>query len=339
MKPFGLSVLFLALLGLVTAQNDCFCPGGAAAPDPEKVIQLSGSTSTTCGKLQEEATKRYLLDAHGCNFYRYYGQLCGCGDPGGYQVCGLCQDGEELPDTTTLVEKTAFSVDSCQQYPLEAKFDPFKQGCGYYYYLGSLCGCSNNQPPETACTLCADGSAPPLETRQVRLPGVESGTCQYVNEYTQYILRQDSRECIANQATLGKFCGCPEAAQPVSDCPICIGGLVLSNEPAPKFSYLSPNGETTIHQSERTCLEAEMIAHELYYASQWGNQICTDLRQQLASACCKTPAELQASISAAVATTTEGAEATNNSSGTRSGMFSWFVLATVVGVWQTIRLG
>lgn len=297
----GCDLFLLALLPFAAAQN-CFCPGGADAPDPEKVVQLSSSANATCGKLQEDSTKSYLVQTHGCNYYRYYAQVCGCEKPQNYAgSCQLCQDGE---DPTVSVQRSPDSSE-CTDYATQAMFDPFQLGCGYYSFLGSQCGCVKNRPPFDGCTLCADGSDPPLTSQEVRVPGMQMGVCSDVNDFVRFVEEPGSEKCTGYQATLGSFCGCNRETQPKGSCPICTeDDMVASSEEAPTFNYLSHNGETKIYQSGRSCLEAELLAHEMSQ-SEFGDEICSSIREQLSEACCQQVIALQSTNSAGATRTIE----------------------------------
>lgn len=283
----------VCLLLVTPFVNACtFCPEGTPLPDPDQVIQLPASTQTTCGELEEEASNDYMVQAYGCNYYRYYAKICGCPEPRNpLQVCELCQNGgEDVDESATVNEQT------CGEIQLEARFDPFRRGCGYYLFLGARCGCQGNSPPSDGCQLCADGTDPLYSALPVRVPGVEEGTCQHVQEYTQYVRSSGSHECISSQSTLGEYCGCNQAVQPPNPCPICLDeNLYVSNDRAPDFSYLSQNGKTMIHHSGKLCLEAELLANEITLDSEVEVDVrneqdgttCATIRSQIAEACCQ----------------------------------------------------
>jgi hypothetical protein len=332
------SVLFALVCSplVASAQGvECFCSDGASVPAPDQKVRLSESTETTCGKLQEESTKRYQVEVHGCSFYQYYGFLCGCSSPI-EPVCSLCQDGQELNFTSTEVTKSSTSMDDCQTQAIEALFDPFKKGCGFYHYVGSHCGCQSNKPAdEYGCTICSDGSAPTLASKQVHLEGLESRTCQDINERIQYDMKNGSRQCTASQATLGQYCGC-NSTQPTAACSICgtKRGLVVSNDLAPDFTYMSPNGGTNITQTGITCLEAEMLAHGLYDSST-GSEICIDLRKQLVRSCCKDPSSPPSSPVYSVSENQTTVVSSSSSSGALKAFSTVaFVVTAIAGFWQ-----
>jgi hypothetical protein len=179
----------------------------------------------------------------------------------------------------------------CKELEEEAKFDAFMEGCDYYHYRGTLCGCKN-APPAGGCSLCVDGSELLFPDRQVLSAEDNSGTCSHINELSQYVYRMGTLECAARQAVYGEYCGCEaNVAQIAKECSLCgSGNLTVANDPAPTYSYLSSNGETNIHHSGKTCLEAEVEANELMVDPSFdGHQICSGIRQQLAEACCREP--------------------------------------------------
>jgi hypothetical protein len=154
-----------------------------------------------------------------------------------------------------------------------------------------------NIPRSDGCSLCADGSAPPYGDRQSLSSDKEYGTCNHVNEYTKYVNREGSGACTLSQSVMGSFCGCDQAVQPAKQCSICQDkDLEISNDPAPTFKHLDSNGETMIHQSGRSCLEAEMLANELFMGvatyRQEDSDICVEIRDQISQACCKQPITL-----------------------------------------------
>lgn len=282
------SITILSLFRLAAAQQFTFCPPGTSLPDPQKLVKLSSSTQTTCGSLEKEASKGYMVRTYGRNYYQYYAHLCRCEEPEEeIQECNLCQDGEEIPSETN-VQRSSTSSQLCQEYAIQAKFDPFRQGCGYFNFLGSLCGCVKNRPPFDGCTLCADGSEPTLPDTVVNVPGViEGGTCAKYADFTRYAIGPESPGCGSSQATVGTYCGCPSEEQPAKDCPLCEEGAEVTNDPAPEFSFLSANGQTRMYQMGKSCLEAEMLAHQVRSRSEHGEDNCLDIREQLADRCCQ----------------------------------------------------
>jgi hypothetical protein len=283
--------LLLLLVPFVQAQ-DCFCPGGASVPDPDKVVQLSPTVNATCGDLQKDASKRYLVQTYGCNYYLYYAHLCGCEErQNSIEKCQMCTDNIASP---VEVQRSAANSNQCDDYAIQAKYDPFRMGCGYYNYLGSECACTKNRPPYDGCSLCADGSNVPQASKEVGLgiPGLEQGTCDKVDDFIRYVYETGTGACTSRQATLGSYCGCVGESQPEGACPLCTEeGMAISNDPAPKFNYLSHNGETQIYQSGKSCLEAELIAHEMTLTGQ-GEKTCSSLREQLSAVCCRLDSRL-----------------------------------------------
>lgn len=290
MNVFG-GVLWLAVAKVAAAQESgcSFCSNGMSVRNPDRVIQMTETTITTCGILEKESHDEFLVETYGCNFYQYYAHMCGCPDSregdDELQECQICQDSDE-EDNVNGEQK--INGHTCQEMKVEARFDPHGLGCSYYHYLGSMCGCKSNKPPEDGCQLCYDGELPPFAAQQVRLPGVETGTCQHVSEYTQYVHDAGSKECYSTQSTLGGYCGCDVLTQPVSRCPICAENkFKISNTLSPKFQYLSPNGNTKIHQSGMSCLDVEMLANNLVVdSSDKAQGTCSAIRDQVADVCC-----------------------------------------------------
>ena len=307
MMKLILGYMSLVLLPWAAGQNGDACSfcnnnnGQSFLSDPDRVVISTSVSNKTCADLAREASDPYLTAVYGCNYFAYYAYLCGCyndeEEEEAPRNCQLCQEGE-----TVASEMRNIVVDGqrCQELEQEAKFNPFYEDCSYYYYRGSLCGC-NNVPPSDGCSLCvAHGSEPSLSDKQAFSEDNDFGTCAHMSDYTKYVVPDGTPECVARQAVYGEYCGCEkdddeekEAPQPSKACPICEEeGMAVSNDIAPTYSYLSSNGQTTIHHSGKTCLEAEVEANELVLSSTSsldgdGEQICTSMRDQLAEACCK----------------------------------------------------
>ena len=289
---------------------------------------MTTTTVMTCGLLEEESSNEFLVMTNGCSYYQYYAHLCGCPDYRDEEPqCQLCQDG----DDDSIESDRKINGHTCGEMAVEASFDPHRLGCDYYHYLGSLCGCRNNVPRDDGCQLCYDGETPPFAAQQVRLPGVETGTCEHVSKYSNYVHKAGSKECYSTQSTLGGFCGCDKLTQPVSRCPICRKEeWGISNDLAPTFKYLSPNnGKTTIHQSGMSCLEVEMMANSFVLDfSEDAQGTCSNIRKQVADVCCT------ANVLTSGSTTDKSAAHSMKASYSSFSVFS----TTLLSIWLILSL-
>lgn len=97
---------------------------------------------------------------------------------------------------------------------------PGDPSCEDWQYVGSSCCSGSDTSP--SCTLCEDGSEPPLPSTQ----GFTSTfDCAFANEEVSMLL--DAGECRSIQGSLGVYCGCNNPLASQGHCRLCGDGKLL----------------------------------------------------------------------------------------------------------------
>lgn len=134
--------------------------------------------------------------------------------------CSLCAEGVSPPDPNrTLLISDNTTCGSLYLEAAKANGTVGGDACNEYLLIGlTECDC----PREGLCTLCENGSDIPDPNRKIS----DDYSCSDLALET-LLESKDSATCQNWRATVGEYCGCPNAVASTGYCRICGEGILL----------------------------------------------------------------------------------------------------------------
>lgn len=207
------TVVVVSLLIAPVAPQCVICPDGTKnLAFPDRIVPFfnldGGNANPSCQQLADaaEAADSRMVD---CDLVKAQAGYCGCDGVQPEQKCSFCPDGAE-PANKDLV---APSTDVCGDLYTYAEYLS-EEDCGSRRFnsmqgLAYICGCPG---VKAQCSLCPDGSPPPLLDKEAQPTGE---TC---SEMALIIEAFTADVCVDSDTTVlvsAARCGCADSKFPV----------------------------------------------------------------------------------------------------------------------------